>query len=230
MPEILCSNSFHNLGSAYIQLKDNDKAIKWEEKALRLRRKSLPEYHVKVMNTMRNLAMVYRRNGNIQEAFVIQRKVVRNLLRLHQNNLNHPDLPVAYNIYSFILRDLKNLQGAICYQNAAVRIREHNNVNDPKLAINYNNLGVFLRQFGDLKQSVFFHSKAIATDIRLRGPDHIDLATDYYNYALTLYEMKQYAKALSCLDEAIRIETLANVDDLSDMEALKDKIIYAQSC
>ncbi len=229
VPGILRSNSFHNLGSAYIQLKDNDRAIKWEEKALRLRRKSLPEYHVKVMNTMRNLAMVYRRNGNIQEAFEIQREVVRNLLRLHQNNLNHPDFPVAYNIYSFILRDLNNLQGAICYQNAAVRIREHNNVNDPKLAINYNNLGVFLRQSGDLKQSDFYHRKAIATDLRLRGSDHIDLATDYYNYALTLYEMKQYAKALSCLDEAIRIETLANVDDLSDMEALKDKIIYAQS-
>ena len=224
LSDILCSNSFHNLGCAYIQLNDNARAIEYEHKALKLRKKHLPDEDIKVLNVQRNLAMIYRREGKVKEAFETQCEVVRNLQNLHRDQFNHPDLPVAYNIYSFILRDLGQLQGAICYQRAAVRIRENNNVNDPKLAINYNNLGVFFRQYGNLEEAEFWQKKAIKMDLIMRKPDHIDLATDYYNFALILYEKKDYNQALSYLDKAARIEKQYGSEDITDIENLRKKI------
>lgn len=61
-------------------------------------------------------------------------------------------------------------------------------------------------------------------DLQLRGPGHIDLATDYYNYALILYEKQDYFQALSYLDEACRVETLAGTGDTAEMEELIQKI------
>lgn len=222
--EILCSNSFHNLACAYIQLMDNDQAIKYEEMALKLRQKNFPEGHVKVLNVLRNLAMVYRREGSVVEAFNTQRKVIKYLQKLYSNQPKHPAFPVAYSIYSFILRDLNNLEGAIRYQMAATRIREHNNKNDPKLAINYNNLGVFLREYGNLEQAEYWQNKAIEMDLQLRGPNHIDLATDYYNYALILYEKQDYSQALFYLNEAWKIEDQAENGNTADIEELAQKI------
>lgn len=218
------SNSFHNLGCAYIQLRDNKKALQYETLALNIRKKYLKDSHVKLLNVQRNLAMIYRRQGQIQEAFEMQWAVVRCLFKLHHDNLYHPDFPVAYSLYSFILRDQKKLQAAICYQKAAARVREHNNDKDPKLAINYNNLGVFEREYGNLCEAEEWQKRAIETDLRLRGPDHIDLATDYYNYALILREKKEFKEALRYLEECLRIEKLAETDDTKYIDDQKEEI------
>lgn len=202
---ILKSNSFHNLGGAYIQLKNYEQAILYENKALEIRKQYFPEGHIKILNVMRNLAMVYRRKGDCEKAYEIQEGVIKELEKNHQDNPNHPDFPVAYNLYSFILKDIGQLEKAIDYQQKAIGIREKNNPRDPKLAINYNNLAVLKRENGEFLEAEQWQKKSIEMDLMFRGANHVDLAEDYRNYAILLSQMKRYDEAKFYSEESQKI-------------------------
>lgn len=184
--DIRKSTSFHNLACAYIQLEDNENALEYEKKALSLRENNLPKNDVRILNAYRNMAMIYRRMKNINEAYYYQKIVIDTLEKIHENDKEHPDFPVAYSLYSFILRDMGKIDEAIEFQSKATEIREINNKNDPKLAINYNNLGIFNLEGKHLEEAQKWQKKAIDMDLRNRGANHPDLAVDYYNYAKIL--------------------------------------------
>lgn len=202
---ILKSNSFHNLGGAYIQLGNYEQAIIYENKALEIRKQYFPEGHIKILNVMRNLAMVYRRKGDCEKAYEIQGHVIEELEKNHQDNPDHPDFPVAYNLYSFILKDIGQLGKAIDYQQKAIEIREKNNPRDPKLAINYNNLAVLKRENGEFLEAEQWQKKSIEIDLMFRGANHVDLAEDYRNYAILLSQMKRYDEAKFYFEESQKI-------------------------
>lgn len=218
--EIQQSDSFHNLGSAYIQMGDNKKAIRYEEKALALRRKKLPDTHIKILNVKRNLAMIYRRENRFEEAYELQKSVVRSLEMIHQEEPYHPDFPVAYSIYSFILRSLGDLEKAIFYQKKAANIREENNEKDPKLAINYNNIAVFMKENHQLTQAEIWQKKAIDLDLEMRGAQHEDLGIDYINYGKLLIEMERFAEAKQYLQRGREILVINGSSEIKEVDGL----------
>lgn len=146
----------------------------------------------------------------IEEAYNYQKTVIETLEEIYKDEVNHPDFPVAYSVYSFILRDMGNIDGALSYQEKATRIREDNNENDPKLAINYNNLGMFNLEKGDFTNADFWQKKAIEMDLKNRGPNHIDLATDYFNYAKILEALNNPSEAIRYLKMSRNIEVKNN--------------------
>lgn len=216
--------SYHNLAGAYIQMKQNEEALDYEMKALELRKNHLPEKDTRIINCYRNIAMIHRRLGNIDTAFLYQKMVVETLEELYVNDKNHPDFPVAYSLFSFILRDLGKIGEAIDYQKKAAMIREVVNENDPKLAINYNNLGIFCLQNNNLQEAIQWQEKAIEMDIKNRGPNHPDVAVDFFNYAKILYAAGKKNEAIQYLMESRRIEE----KDKSHPENIKeiDELLY----
>lgn len=210
--DIDLSTTYHNLACAYIQLGDNKNAIEWEERTERLREKYYSRDDAKMLNVYRNMAMIYRRMGELEKAYSYQKHVIESLEKKYKDDPNHPALPVAYNLYSFILRDLGRIEEAIYFQERAVDIRESNNDEDPKLAINYNNLGMIYLQAGKLEEAAHWEKKAINMDIKARGENHPDVASDYYNYAKILEAAGNYINALEYLNlsEKIEIESGSN--------------------
>lgn len=200
--------SYHNLAGAYIQMGYNRKALKNERKALELR-ENLQKDDIRIINCYRNMAMIYRRLGDLELALKYHEYVLRGLEKIHADDRNHPDFPVVYNLYSFVLRDLGRLPEAIEYQEKAMAIREKINEADPKLAINYNNLGIFHWQNRNLEEAVRWERKAIEMDEKNRGYDHPDVATDYYNYALILYDIGNVEEAIKYLGRSRSIEEKA---------------------
>lgn len=220
--ELRSANSFHNLACAYIQLNENEKSMYYEEIALDIRKKYLEKDNIKVLNAKRNLAMVYRRTGKIEDAYRIQRQVIETMQEMYKDNLYHPNLPVAYNIYSFILKDKGDIESAIYYQEKAVGIREKNNINDPKLAINYNNLGMFNLRAEKIKKAKEWQEKAIEIDLKFRGSYHNDLAMDYFNYAKILKKTGEEEKELQYLQKSKEIY-LYN-ENLEEVERIEEVI------
>lgn len=200
------STSFHNLACAYIQLSDNERALENEKIAERLRENHLDKYDVRLLNVYRNLAMIHRRMKDVNEAYKYQKIVIDSLEIIHKEEKEHPDFPVAYSLYSFILRDMGNIDEAIEYQEKSTKIREKINRNDPKLAINYNNLGMFNLKGKKLQEAEKWQRKAIKTDLKHRNKNHPDVAIDFFNYAKILEALGKFSQAIKCLRISRRIE------------------------
>lgn len=198
--------SFHNLAGAYIQMGDNEKALDNERKALNLRKRELQEGDIRLINCQRNIAMIYRRLGHLDSALKYYEIVIASLEKIHQDDMNHPDFPVVYNLFSFVLRDLGRVKEAIEYQEKAMKIREFINEEDPKLAINYNNLGMFHLQNNSLEEAIKWERKAIEMDLKNRGFFHPDVATDFFNYAKILYAIGNKEEAIQYLNKSRVIE------------------------
>ena len=222
------SNSYHNLACAYIQLKNNEKAQENEEISLKLREEVLDPDHVKIINAKRNLAMIYRREHKIGQAYTYENDVIDRLEKKYKENPFHPDFPVAYNNYSFILKDMGRLDDAIAFQKKSMQIRAHNNINDPKLAINYHNLAMLFKernQEGDLDSAMQWMHEAVRMNLKCREPDHIDIAEDYLDYA-KIYEMtKDYSGALECIKKSKEIYSrLHETEQLKRIEEVEQEI------
>lgn len=198
--------SFHNLAGAYIQMGDNEKALDYEQEALELRKSELQEGDIRLINCQRNIAMIYRRSGHLDLALEYYETVIAGLEKIHQDDMNHPDFPVVYNLFSFVLRDLGRMEEAIEYQEKAMKIREFINEEDPKLAINYNNLGMFHLQNNSLEEAIKWERKAMEMDLKNRGFFHPDVATDFFNYAKILYVIGNKKEAIQYLKKSRAIE------------------------
>lgn len=156
----------------------------------------------------------------MDRAYKYQRMVIDTLEIIHNKEQEHPDFPVAYSLYSFILRDMGRIDEAIDYQERATKIREKINRNDPKLAINYNNLGIFNLQGNKLEEAEKWQRKAIKTDLKYRNKNHPDVAVDFFNYAKILDALGKFSQVIKCLRISRRIE----VKNASDNNASNKNI------
>lgn len=210
------STSYHNLASAYIQMGDIPNALTQQLNAVKIREleANTKESKIRLANSYRNLAMIYRRLPDIDKAYHYITKVIDILNESYSPDCYHPDMSVAYNILSFVFRDKgkkepKNktyIKQAIKYQLRATEIRERINKNDPKLAINYNNLGIFYLQDNNPHEAKEWMEKAIAVDLKNRHIQHPDLAGDYYNYSKVLIALGDTTNAIYYLNESKKIE------------------------
>lgn len=220
LDDVRKSTSFHNLACAYIQLGDNEKALENEKIAERLRKENLNKKDVRLLNAYRNLAMIHRRMKHVDEAYSYQKMVIDTLEKIHIKEQEHPDFPVAYSLYSFILRDMGRIDDAIVYQEKATQIREKINSNDPKLAINYNNLGIFNLEDNKLKEAEMWQRKAIQTDLKNRNKNHPDVAIDFFNYAKILEALGKFSQAIKCLRISRRIEVKNDSDNIEEIDEM----------
>ncbi len=219
--------SFHNLASAYIQMGNHEKALESEMKALELRKSKLQEGDTRLINCYRSIAMIHRRLGNLDLALKYNEIVIKGLEKIHEDDLNHPDFPIAYSLFSFVLRDLGRMEEAIEYQEKAVKVREFINGEDPKLAINYNNLGMFHLQNNNLEEALRWEEKAIEIDLKNRGVYHPDVATDFFNYAKILYAEGNIEVAIQFLKKSRDIEEAIgqNPKNIEEIDELLDSYI-----
>lgn len=219
LDNISVSTSFHNLACAYIQLNENDLAFKNQIIAVEYREKILDKTNPLLLNSYRNLAMIYRRKKDVENAYYYQKQVIETLEEIHKGE-NHPDLPVAYNIYSFILRDRGELEQAIEYQKKSTEIREAVNKNDPKLAINYNNLGIFYMNMKKYDEAKKWQVKSLQTDLKNKRWHHPDVVTDFFNYGKILAENKEYQRAIKSLEISRKIDVVIGGKNLNEIDTL----------
>lgn len=191
-----------------------------EKIAEHFREDNLNKRDVRLLNVYRNLAMIHRRMKNVDEAYSYQKIVIDALEIIHMKEQDHPDFPVAYSLYSFILRDMGRIDDAIEYQERATKIREKINKNDPKLAINYNNLGMFNLKGNKLEEAEMWQRKAIKTDLKNRNKNHPDVAVDFFNYAKILEALGKFSQAIKCLQISRRIRVKNACDNIEEIDEM----------
>jgi len=167
---------FYDRGTQYMIDKQPDKAQYCLMKAVELD----PAF----MQAIDHLAIVYRRQGNLEEA----EKLYLQSLTLDEKNT------VPYANLALIYRQMNRLgDAAKMYQ----RIQQL----EPENPESYYGMGALYQTIGEYEKSKEFFDEAIIIYIRTKSNMLYDAL---YNQGTNFYHLKDYPKALECFEEALK--------------------------
>ena len=207
-----CAGVFWNhLGEYRIALAYNQKAVEIGEKAL-------PDDHPDLAIYYNNLGSTYGNLGNHNNARIYKEKA----LEIRQKILpeNHPDLAVLYNnigvTYNALGRinltrrnheeAMKYLKESLKYHQSALELwkkilpKEHS-----YLATCYNNLGNTYGHLGDHIKALEYQQNALAICEKVLPENHPDIAVSCGNIAITLTQLDRFTDALPYIKRAVSI-------------------------
>jgi tetratricopeptide (TPR) repeat protein len=171
-------------------------AMKYYEKSLKIRQKTLPADHPHLTTSYNNIGSVYHYMGEYSKALSYYEKV----LEIQQKTLpvNHPDLATSYNNIGLVYYNMGEYSKALSSHEKALEIRQKSlPANHPDLATTYNNIGLVYYNMGEYCKALSSHEKALEIYQKTLPANHPDLATSYNNIGLVYYHMCEFSKALS---------------------------------
>ncbi|CAF1456869.1 unnamed protein product [Adineta steineri] len=198
------TNYCNQLGFVHSSQGDYEKAISYHEKALEIRKKTLPSDHHSLATSYNNIGSVYDHMGEYSKALSYYEKD----LEICQKTLplNHPDLATSYNNIGMVYTKMGEYSKALSSHEKALEIFERTlPSNHPLLATSYNNTGSAYNKMGEYLTALSFLEKALEIFQKTLPSDHPDLATSYNNIGSVYYSMKDYSKTLSYFERALDI-------------------------
>ena len=199
------SPAYNNLGLAYKQKGDYDKALEYFQKALKLDLKQVGPWHTEVAIRYNNLAMTYEYKGEYDKAIAYYEKALA--MGLKQLGAEHPKMGLRCNNLGVAYGKKGDHDKAIKYYLIALEIGlEQYETGNAEIATVYNNLGSAYNHKGDHFKALVYLQKALRMDLELVGPEHPGVATVYNNLARAYKDKGDYDRAIECYQKALEIE------------------------
>ncbi|CAF4821170.1 unnamed protein product [Rotaria socialis] len=149
---------YHQLG----WLKDDQgkypEAVKFYEKSLEIKRKTLPEDDASLAATYSVIGTVYYNMGDYSKALEFHEKAYK----IYEKTLppNHPNLATSYNEIGVVYNNMGEYSKALEYYERSLKIRVISlPENHPSLAASYNNIGAVYTNMGEYSKALEFHKK-----------------------------------------------------------------------
>jgi Tfp pilus assembly protein PilF len=166
--------SYHNIGWAKDDKGEYKEALSYYEKALKIRRQSLPPNHPDLAKSYNNIGAVYYNMGEYSKALSSHEKA----LEIKQQSLppNHPGLAASYNNIGNAYNSMGEHSKALSSHERALEIWQQSlPPNHPDLASSYNNVGVTYKAMGDYSKARSFHERAVNIGQKSLPTNHPDL-------------------------------------------------------
>ncbi|CAF2127199.1 unnamed protein product [Rotaria magnacalcarata] len=151
---------YHQLG----WLKDDQgkypEAVKFYEKSLEIKRKTLPENDASLASTHSNIGLAYNNMGEYWKA----REFYEKSNKILEISLppNHPNLATSYNNIGLVYKNMNEYSKALEFYEKSLKIREISlPPNHPDLAQSYNNIGTTYYGMGDYSKALYYLEKAL---------------------------------------------------------------------
>ena len=163
--------AYSNLGLAYDNKGDYDKAIEYYKKALKIILRKLGSEHPNVAIYYNNLGFAYREKGDYDKAIEYFQKALK--IGLRKLGSEHPNVAFYYNNLGKTYNNKGDYDKAIEYLQKALKIglrklgSEH-----PNVAITYNNLGLAYDNKGDNDKAIEYYKKALKIGRKRLGENH----------------------------------------------------------
>ena len=197
-------NWYNDMARVLHGLGDLEKAKKYNERALAIRRDKLGPQHINVATSYNNIGAVISDQGNLELA---KEYFERALAILLQNQETHQiDLAITYNNLASVLHDQGHLKQAKEYCERALAIgfqklgSQHYGI-----AIGYDTLAGVLRDQGDLEQAKKYLEHALAIRLKMLGSEHIVVAYSYNNIGSVLRDQGDLEQAKEYFQHALAI-------------------------
>ena len=178
------------------------------ERALALREKRLGPEHPDTAETLNNLALSLREEGNHEAA----RPLLERALAINEKALGpeHAATATSVNNLALLLRDQGDLAAARpLFERALAGVEKAFGAEHPATAASLGNLGLVLKDEGDLAVARSLLERALAIDEKALGADHPDTANDLSNLALLLKQAGDLAGARALYERALKINEKA---------------------
>ncbi len=200
----LLAKKYNNLGIYYYRTGYLDKALKYHEKALDIRKAIYGEKHPDVATSYNNIALVYRAKGELNTALKYHKKALDIIKAIYGEK--HPDVATSYNNIAGVYYDKGELNTALKYHEKALDIRKAiHGEKHPDVATSYNNIAVVYHDKGELNNALKYHEKALDIRKAIYGEKHPYVATSYNNIALVYHDKGELNNALKYHEKALDI-------------------------
>jgi tetratricopeptide (TPR) repeat protein len=202
---ILRANILDDLGATYSALGDYKKAQEYQERALKIRREKLGEFHLDTATSYDNIGFVYGELGEYEKALEHKEKALK--IRREKLGEDHPYTASSYDTIGGTYRVLGEYKKALEYHETALKIR-HEKLGEFHLdtSKSYNNIGLIYSELGEYKKALEYQEKALKIRREKLGEDHPGTATAYNNVGSAYAEFGEYKKALEYQEKALNIQ------------------------
>lgn len=190
------------LGRTHRQLALYDEAERLLRRSLERRRAVYGDPHPEVAQSLNELALFLRDQGEYAAADSLLQEVVETRRQLH--GAQHPSVAAALMDRTFVLRQRGRYEAAERSIRRAVTIqRAHHGAPSAELAEGLYNLAAVLRDQGQYAESESVQRQSLSMIRRLADGPHPGVAVNLNNLALLLKEQGKYAAADSVYRQAL---------------------------
>ena len=195
---------YHQLGILKYYQGEYNEAVKFYERSLAIRQRTLTEDDPSLALTYNDLALVYNSMGEYSKALEFHEKSQQ--IREKALPPNHPDLAESYNNIGQVYSNMGENSKALEFYQKSHEIKEKAlPPNHPSLATSYNNIGSVYNNIGEYSKALEFYEKSHQIREKALPPNHPSLATSYNNIGQVYNNMGEYSKALELYEKDLEI-------------------------
>ena len=196
---------YNQLGWAKKDQGEYKEAVKYYEKSIEIKERTLSKNHPDLATYYNNIALVYNNMGEYSKALEYYEKDIEiTKIALPKN---HPDLATSYNNIALVYKNMSEYSKALEYYEKSHKICEMAlPKNLPNLAISYNNIALVYNDMGEYSKALEYYERSIEIRKITLPKNHPELAISYNNIASVYYNMKKYSKALELFERALEIQ------------------------
>ncbi|CAF1474357.1 unnamed protein product [Rotaria sordida] len=198
------SYCYHCLGMIKYKLGQYNEAIKFYQKSLDIKEKTLPPNHPNLASSYLNIGSVYYDMGEYSNALSsYERSLEIKKIALPPN---HPDLASSYQGIGLVYDDMGEYSKALSSYERSLEIQKIAlPPNHPDLAASYNNIGAVYSHMGEYSKALSSYERALEIQKIALPPNHPDLAGSYNNIGIVYKNMGEYSKALTYYEKDLEI-------------------------
>ncbi|CAF1977992.1 unnamed protein product [Rotaria magnacalcarata] len=151
---------YHQLGIKNYHQGKYQEAVKFYEKALEIKRKTLPEDDVSLAPTYSNIGIAYNNMGEYSKALEYYEKSTK-ILEISLPP-THPNLATSYNNIGGVYKNMGEYSKALEFYEKSLKIREISlPPTHPDLATSYNNIGTTYYGMGEYSKALSYLEKSL---------------------------------------------------------------------
>ncbi len=196
---------WNNLGIAWTELGNHDKAISYYEKPFTIDLKKYNPKQQDVMFSWNNLGMAWFHKGQYDKSLNYFEKSLA--IGLHILGQQHPFVARVWGNIGNVFEIKGQHDKALNYFEKALASNLKNfGVHHPWVAENWNGLGIVLSSIGKNDKAISYYEKAMASNLKTYGAMHPSMAHQWINMGIVFNKIGQYDKAISYYEKALKIE------------------------
>lgn len=198
------ASTYNNIGTAYADLGEYDKAMEYDQKALSILVSVYGENHPEVAKSYNNIGFVYDGLGESGKALECYEKSLS--IRLAVHGENHPSVATSYNNIGSVYDDLGESGNALEYHEKSLNIRMSvYGENHQDVAMSFNNIGSAYESLGDNSKALEYYEESLNVFLSVYGENHPSVATIYNNIGSVHYNLGEYVNSLESCQKSLSI-------------------------
>ena len=199
----LKANILNDLGVNNGSLGNYKGALKYEERALEIRRQLFGEQHPDTADSLNNVGGTYGGLGNHKEALRYKERALKIFRQLFGEQ--HPDTAASLNNVGKTYSDFGNHKEALKYKERALGIRRQLfGEQHPDTADSLNNVGKTYSDLGNYIEALSYVKQAFEIRSQIFGEYHPDTADSFYGYVYSLMKLRKFKEASERLNNYLK--------------------------